>query len=96
MPKNKGVPQDTTPQEPARSVVYIGPDIAGVAKSGTSYVDGLPEELKVLSKKHPALCRLIVPHSALAVSQFELSKGNGIRAASYHALEQKIEKGELN
>lgn len=62
-----------TENHEARTVVYCGPSIRGVARQFTVYSNGVPGELRAVAEKHPVIGGLIVP----------LNRFANVRAALY-------------
>lgn len=58
-------------------VVYLGPDVPGRYRSGTTYTDGLPEALQSAADACPAIKSLIVPLAAVAGARATIERKAG-------------------
>ena len=61
-------------QEGKRTVVYLGPEIPGVAAVGTVFRNGLTEKLEETIKELPAINMLLVPVKDVVKVKKELAK----------------------
>lgn len=68
-------------------VIYLGPDISGVLRSGTTYTGGLPDTLHKASEVCAAVRCLIVPLTEVATVRAMIVRGEGV----YPALMQQAE-----
>ena len=74
-------------------LMYIGPDIRGVARSGAVFMGGIPERLSKYAQEHKIINNLIVPVSGLVEAKKALNEEGTVESISYERLE-KILKGE--
>ena len=65
------------------TVVYVGPDIPGIAKRYAVYNNGLPEALNEFVKDKPVYQQLIVPVRRLPQVSAELEKEGSAMSALY-------------
>lgn len=63
--------------------MYIGPNIPGIAKRGTVYLEGLPGALAVVIKEMPEVGNLVVPMGQATAAMLELSEQGSARNISY-------------
>lgn len=73
-PKKKGV---------EGTVVYVGPDMPGIAKQYAVFNNGLPEALKEFIKDRPVFRQLVVPVGQLTQVNVELGKEGSAMNALY-------------
>lgn len=74
----------------ATAVAYVGPDIKKVAINGTTYIGGLPEELKKKIEQVPALRGLLVPISKLAETGVAIATPGTSLNTLYDAVQVKL------
>ena len=61
-------------------VMYIGPTLRGVAKSGAVFSGGIPKKLEKLAAKKPIIKNLIVPISGIVQAKKDVdTEGTGFR-----------------
>ena len=66
-----------TAKRPAGPVTYCGPDVRGVAKQFTTYINGLPSALAEAIKAKPVLGGLVVPLEQLPEVRRQFHAGAG-------------------
>jgi len=84
----KTAAKQSTAKTESGTVVYIGPNIPGVAKQGTVYNNGLPGALMEKAKEIPAINALIVPVEGLARANAELARGGSALSIIYNKVNQ--------
>ena len=70
------------------TVVYIGPELPGIAKRYTVYNNGLPKTLEEKIKEEPIFASLVIPVKKLAQANIELAK----EGSAFHVLYKKASK----
>ena len=58
-------------------VMYIGPTLRGVAKSGAVFSGGIPKKLEKLAAKKPIIKNLIVPISGIVQAKRDVDTDFG-------------------
>lgn len=71
--------------------IYIGPNIKGVVKSGTSFRNGLPTKLKEKITEQPILEKLIVSVEELAQAQSEIKEKGTVLNTVYEKVAGGVE-----
>lgn len=64
-------------------VMYIGPTLRGVAKSGAVFSGGIPKKLEKLAAKKPIIKNLIVPISGIVQAKKDVDTEGTVAAVSY-------------
>lgn len=64
-------------------VMYIGPTLRGVAKSGAVFGDGIPKKLEKLAAKKPIIKNLIVPISGIVQAKKDVDTEGTVAAVAY-------------
>ena len=64
-------------------VMYIGPTLRGVAKSGAVFSDGIPKKLEKLAAKKPIIKNLIVPISGIVQAKKDVYTEGTVAAVAY-------------
>lgn len=64
-------------------VMYIGPTLRGVAKSGAVFSDGIPKKLEKLAAKKPIIKNLIVPISGIVQAKKDVDTEGTVAAVAY-------------
>ncbi len=64
-------------------VMYMGPTIRGVAKSGAVFSGGIPQKLKKLAEKKPIMKSLIVPISEIVQAKKDMDTEGTVAAVVY-------------
>ena len=82
-------------------VMYMGPTIRGVVKSGAVFAGGIPANLEKVSKEKPIIKNLIVPLSSIVETKKALDTEGTVESVAYDAISsipdneiQQILKGE--
>lgn len=79
------------PQEQARTMVYVGPNIPGVAKQFTSYTGGnLPKRLEEAVSADPVMAGLVIPLEDLPAAMEKLRGGYGHIYRLYRLAQAKL------
>ncbi len=98
--KGENVKKEAAPKaarkkkEQEGTVVYVGPDIPGVAKRYAVFNNGLPEALGEFVKDNPIYQQLIVPVVRLPKVNAELEKENSVMSALYRRACEKLLRKE--
>ncbi|NBH71574.1 hypothetical protein D3Z51_05965 [Clostridiaceae bacterium] len=64
-------------------VMYIGPTLRGVAKSGAVFSGGIPKKLEKLAAKKPIIKNLIVPISGIVQAKKDVDTEGTVAAVAY-------------
>ena len=64
-------------------VMYIGPTLRGVAKSGAVFSGGIPKKLEKLAAKKPIIKNLIVPISGIVQTKKDVDTEGTVAAVAY-------------
>ena len=64
-------------------VMYIGPTLRGVAKSGAVFSGGIPKKLEKLAAKKPIIKNLIVPISGIVQAKKDVVTEGTVAAVAY-------------
>lgn len=64
-------------------VMYIGPTLRGVAKSGAVFSGGIPKKLEKLTTKKPIIKNLIVPISGIVQAKKDVDTEGTVAAVAY-------------
>ena len=64
-------------------VMYIGPTLRGVAKSGAVFSGGIPKKLEKLAAKKPIIKSLIVPISGIVQAKKDVDTEGTVAAVAY-------------
>ena len=64
-------------------VMYIGPTLRGVAKSGAVFSGGIPKKLEKLAAKKPIIKNLIVPISGIVQAEKDVDTEGTVAAVAY-------------
>lgn len=64
-------------------VMYIGPTLRGVAKSGAVFSGGIPKKLEKLAAKKPIIKNLIVPISGIVQAKKDVDIEGTVAAVAY-------------
>ena len=64
-------------------VMYIGPTLRGVAKSGAVFSGGIPKKLEKLAAKKPTIKNLIVPISGIVQAKKDVDTEGTVAAVAY-------------
>ena len=64
-------------------VMYIGPTLLCVAKSGAVFSDGIPKKLEKLAAKKPIIKNLIVPISGIVQAKKDVDTEGTVAAVAY-------------
>ena len=64
-------------------VMYIGPTLRGVAKSGAVFSGGVPKKLEKLAAKKPIIKNLIVPISGIVQAKKDVDTEGTVAAVAY-------------
>lgn len=82
-------------------VMYVGPTIRGVVKSGAVFSDGIPKNLEKLAEKKPIIKNLIVPLSGIVQAKKDVDTEGTVAAVAYDRISalseteiRKITEGE--
>ena len=82
-------------------VMYIGPTIRGVVKSGAVFSGGIPKKLEKLEEKKPIIKNLIVPRSGIVQAKKNVDTEGTVTAIAYDRISalseteiRKITEGE--
>lgn len=79
------------PQEQARTMVYVGPNIPGVAKQFTNYTGGnLPKRLEEAVSADPVMAGLVIPLEDLPAAMEKLRGGYGHIYRLYRLAQAKL------
>jgi hypothetical protein len=82
-------------QEKKENVVYVGPTVIGVAKSGSVFKDGiLPAKAQECISELPMMKRLFVPQSQYVGAAKELSEKQSALSAIYREVTKKLKGGK--
>jgi len=68
-------------------VMYLGPTIRGVARSGAVFEGGIPKKLVKLSEKKAVMKCLIVPLSEIVVTKTAINTEGTAEAIAYDKIE---------
>lgn len=84
-----------------KKVMYMGPTLRGVVRSGTVFENGLPKNLSRLAEKRPVINNLIVPLADMVEVKKAINTEGTAEAVSYDKIAalsrseiEKILKGE--
>lgn len=88
MPEKK----NTVKQEAVKTVIYIGPSIAGVAATGTVYRNGLTPQLQKAVEEMPALNMLLVDVGKVVQARSSLRDKSSGMSICYRKAEEYAEK----
>jgi len=92
MPEKRKVQSQEVKKE---TLVYLGPEIPGVAAVGTVFKNGLTKKLEEMTRELPAVKMLLVPVRNVVRTKKELEKESSVvktcyqRVAEYAAQKQK-------
>ena len=64
-------------------VMYIGPTLRGVAKSGAVFSGGIPKKLEKLAAKKPIIKNLIVPIFGIVQAKKDIDTEGTVAAVAY-------------
>lgn len=64
-------------------VMYIGPTLRGIAKSGAVFSGGIPKKLEKLAAKKPIIKNLIVPISGIVQAKKDVDTEGTVAAVAY-------------
>ena len=84
------MPEKKTKQE--KTVMYVGPAIAGVVAYGTVFKNGLPGQLQQAVKEEPALNRMLVEIGAVCEARKELRKETSGLSICYRKADEDAKK----
>lgn len=79
----------------SEKVMYLGPTIRGVARSGAVFEGGIPKKLVKLSEKKVILKNLIVPLSEIVAVKSAINAEGTAEAIAYDKVEALSEE-EIN
>lgn len=84
-----------------KKVMYMGPTLRGVVRSGTVFEGGLPKNLSRLAEKRPVINNLIVPLAETVETKKAINTEGTAEAVAYDKIEalsrseiEEILKGE--
>ena len=72
-------------------VMYIGPTLRGVAKSGAVFSGGIPKKLEKLAAKKPIIKNLIVPISGIVQAKKDADTEGTVAAVAYDRISELSE-----
>jgi hypothetical protein len=82
-------------------VMYLGPTLRGVVRTGTVFEGGLPKNLSVLAEKKPIINNLIVPLADSVATKKAINTEGTAEAVAYDKIAgiskleiEKLTKGE--
>ena len=78
-----------------KQVMYMGPTIRGVAKSGAVFSGGIPKELEKLAAKKPIINNLIVPLSKIVQVKKDIATEGSVAAVAYKRI-SALSEAEIN
>ncbi len=67
-------------------VMYIGPTLRGVAKSGAVFSGGIPKDLEKLAAKKPIINNLLVPLSGIVQATKDVKTEGTVAAVAYERI----------
>lgn len=77
-----------------KTVIWLGPSIAGVAVTGTVYKSGLTPQMQKMREELPAMSRLLVEVEHAAKMRKELRNPQSAASVCYQkTLEYAVQKG---
>lgn len=86
--KKKGQQQE----EKKETLVYLGPEVPGVAAVGTVFKNGLPKKLEEMVKELPAVKMLLVPVRDVVKVKKELTKETSAAKICYQKVAEYAAK----
>lgn len=87
---NQDIPKDITPKKEA--VMYIGPRFPNLVEANVIYNNGIPNELKELIEKNPAMKKLLVPISQLSKARQKVKEEGSALNILYKETEKLAKK----
>lgn len=77
-----------------KKVMYMGPTLRGVVRSGTVFEKGLPKNLSRLAEKRPVINNLIVPLADTVETKKAINTEGTAEAVSYDKI-AALSKNEI-
>lgn len=81
--------------EPTLQVMYIGPSIKGIAKSGAVFLGKIPERITKLSEDLP-ISRLLVPVDKITAGMKAVREAGTVEYLAYQEIANYIKGGLKN
>lgn len=78
-----------------KQVMYMGPAIRGIARSGAVFSGGIPKELEKLAEKKPIINNLIVPLSGIVQAKKDIATEGTVAAVAYKRI-SALSEAEIN
>jgi hypothetical protein len=72
-------------------VMYMGPTIRGVVKSGAVFSGGIPKDLEKLAEEKPLISNLIVPLSGIVQAKKDIGTEGTVAAVAYSRISELSE-----